>query len=77
MKIETTDDIFLVINEEADQPISYAKTATEAVKAAGCPPWNCLFQAKAAYALEPGDELSLTNHGSVIRLTGKDMDYRG
>lgn len=77
MKVEQTDDLFLVINELDDQPLSYAKTAREAVLKAGMPEWNCLFQGNAASALAPGDELSLTSHASVIRLTGKDIDYRG
>ena len=73
MKEEQTDEKFLVIRR--DNTATYAVTGTEAVRAAGCPPWNCLYQSMAANALNNGDELELNENSSVIRLTGRMVTY--
>lgn len=64
---------FLVITDEA---VTYHETAEQAALAAGKPKWDCAQARNAISKLEPGDELDISPTSSVIRLTGKNEEFK-
>ena len=53
----------------------YAGTATQAAVEAGFGPWERLKVINAMAALNPGDELKISEDVSIIIITGVDKDY--
>jgi hypothetical protein len=54
---------------------TYAQTTKEAALAAGAKAWDWNHLRTAIAQLDVGDELSVDRDVSVIRISGKDIDY--
>lgn len=73
-----TQEIYMTIDGSkcAEYPlVLYHQTATDAALACGYFLWNCTLPALSIGRLMPGDEMTMSVDYSVIRLTGKDIDY--
>jgi hypothetical protein len=65
------DNFFIVSSDMS----TYAPTPKQAALAAGASPFDWLHLAVAIAQLDVGDELSVDSDVSVIRISGKDIDY--
>ena len=66
--------MYLIISSSTSH---YAESSEQAAKDAGASQFNWAQLAKAAHALNPGDELNVDEDVSIIKLTNVEVDYKG